>query len=58
MEVVLEMHFLALSNADFQFSAEKFTWRTYIAVEALPTISRVELINKKEFARAALDENS
>ncbi len=30
IEMVLEMLFLALSNADFQFSAEKLTWKTYI----------------------------
>ncbi len=58
MEVVLGMPFLALSNANFQFSAEKLIWRTYTAAEALPTTSRVELIDKREFARAALDQNS
>ncbi len=52
------MHFLALNNADFQFSAEKLTWKTYTVAEALPTTSRVELIDKREFVRAALDENS
>ncbi len=58
MEMVLRMPFLALSNADFQFGAEKLTWRFYIAAEALPTTSRVELIDKREFAKATLDENS
>ncbi len=58
MEVVLGIPFLALSNADFQFSAEKLTWRTYTAAKALPTTSRVELIDKREFARAALDKKS
>ncbi len=58
MKVVQEMPFLALSNADVQFSAEKLTWRTYTAAEALPTTSRVKLINKRAFARAALDKNS
>ncbi len=57
MEVVLEMPFLALSNVDFQFNAEKLTWRTYTAAKALPITSRVKLIDKREFARAALDEN-
>ncbi len=56
--VVLGMPFLALSNADFQFGAEELTWRSYIAAEALPTTNRVELIKKREFAKAALDENS
>ncbi len=43
MEVVLGMLFLAFSNADFQFSAEKLTWRTYTSAEALSTTSRVKL---------------
>ncbi len=57
MEVVLGMPFLALSNADFQFSAEKLTWKTYTTTEALPTTSWVKLIDKREFARVALDKN-
>ncbi len=58
MEVVLGMPFLDLSNANFQFGAEELTWRTYTVTEALPTSSRVELIDKKEFAKTALDQNS
>lgn len=58
MEVVLGMPFLALSNADIQFDAESFTWRSYSAAEALPTARRVELIDKHEFAKAALAKNS
>ncbi len=37
MKVVLGMPFLAFSNADFQFGAERLTWRSYTAAEALPT---------------------
>ncbi len=58
MKVVLGMPFLAFSNADIQFGAEKLTWRSYITAEALPTARRVELIGKHKFAKAALDENS
>ena len=58
MEVVLGMLFLAFSNADIQFDTESFTWRSYNAAEALSTTRRVELIDKHEFAKAALDENS
>ncbi len=58
MEVVLGMLFLTFSNADFQFGAEVLTWRSYTAAETLSTTSRVELINKREFAKAALDGNS
>ena len=57
-EVVLGMPFLTLSNTDVQFIEKELTWRTYTTAEALPTTKRVELINKKEFAKAALDENS
>ncbi len=57
MEVILGMLFLALSNADLQFSAEKFTWRTYTAAETLPTTSQMELIDKRKFAKAAMHEN-
>lgn len=56
VEVILEMPFLALSNADIQFLKKKLTWRSYTIAEALPTTKRVELINKKEFVKAALDE--
>ncbi len=58
IEVVLGMPFLAFSNADIQFGAEELTWRLYTATEALPTARKVELIDKHEFAKAALDENS
>ena len=57
-EVVLDIPFLTLSNANVQFVEKELTWRSYTTAEALPTTKRVELINKKEFAKAALDENS
>ena len=59
MKIVLKMPFLALSNADVEFTElGKLTWRSYIAAEALPTTSQIELIDKREFARAGLDKNS
>ena len=58
MEVVLGMPFLTLSNADVQFVEKELTWRSYTTAEALLTTKRVELIDKKEFAKAALDKNS
>lgn len=57
MEMVLKMLFLALSNVNFQFSVKDHIWRTYTIAKALPTTNRVELIDKKEFAATALDEN-
>ena len=59
IEVVLEMPFLSLSHANVEFTElEKLTSRSYTAAKALPTTSRVELINKREFAKAALYRNS
>lgn len=59
MEVVLEMLFLVLSNANVEFTElGKLTWRFYSAAKTLPTISRVEFINKREFAGVVVDENS
>ncbi len=58
MELVLGMPFLSLSNADVEFAElGKLIWRTYTVAEALPTTSQVELIDKREFAWAALDKN-
>ncbi len=58
MKVVLGMLFLSLSNPDIEFAElGKLTWRTYTAAKALPTTSWVELINKREFTRAARDNN-
>ena len=57
MEVVLTMPFLTLGNADIHFTEKELTWRSYTAKEALPITQRVEHINKKEFAKAALDKN-
>ena len=57
MEVVLGILFLTLSNVNIQFTKKELTWRTYTTKEALPTTRLVKLINWKEFAKAALDEN-
>ena len=57
MKVVLSMPILILSNIDVQFAKKELTWRTYTTKKALPTTSWVKLINQKEFAKAALDEN-
>ena len=52
------MPFLTLNNANIRFAEKELTWRSYTAAEALPTTKRVELIDKKEFAKAALDRES
>ena len=58
MEVVLGMLFLIFSNADIQFVEKELTWRSYTNAKALLNTKRVELINKKEFAKVALEQNS
>ena len=58
IKVVLEMPFLFFNNADIKFvELEKLIQRTYIATKALSITSWVKLIDKKGFAKAALDEN-
>ena len=37
-EVILEMPFLKISNADMLFGEKTLTWRTYTINKALPTI--------------------
>ena len=58
VELVLGMLFLTLSNAEVQFVEKELTWRSYTTAEILPTTKRVELINEKEFVKAALDVKS
>ncbi len=53
--IMLEMPFLTMSNADVNFQAWDLQWRSYTTGEVLPTTRRVELIGKKEFTAAALD---
>ena len=57
MAVVLGMPFLTLSSVDIRFAERELVWRTYSAAEALPTTRRVEIIDKKEFAVAALNKD-
>ena len=54
-KIVLGMPFLTLSGADVDFLGRELRWRTYTTQKALPTTRRVELVEKKEFAAAALD---
>ncbi len=54
-DIVLEMPFLIMSNADINFQAQDLQWRSYTTGKVFPTTRRVELIGKKEFAAAALD---
>lgn len=51
------MSLLAFSNANIQFDKGLLTWKLYIASEVLCTTKQVELVDKKQFARAAMNEN-
>ena len=57
VKVVLNMHFLTLSNADVQFVEKELIYKFYTTAKALPTINEIEFINKKEFVKTKLDEN-
>lgn len=57
MDIVFEMPFLTFNNIDIRFAEGDFTWRIYMAKKALPSIKRVQIINLKKFAKAALDPN-
>ena len=58
MEMILGMPFLTLSNANVQFVEKKLIWTSYTTTEVLSITKQIELINIREFAKAALDENS
>ncbi len=58
IKVVPGMPFLTFSNVDIWFAEKELIWRSYTTAEALATTRWVNLIDKKEFAKAALDENS
>lgn len=49
---------MIFSNADIQFAEKEFIWRSYTIAKALSTTKWIKLINKKEFAKAALDAES
>ena len=57
-EVILEMLFLKISNADVSFGKKILTWKTYTTNEALPTIEQIQIVDPKEFVIAALDVDS
>ena len=52
------MLFFSLSNTNIYFDKKKLTWRTYTIAETMSTFKKVELIDKYNFIKVALDENS
>ena len=57
-EVILEISFLKIRNANISFGEKTLTWKTYTTNKALPTIEQVQIVDLKEFIIAALDINS
>ena len=55
LEVVLGMLFLTFSKADIRFMERELVWKTYMAAEVLLMTRRVKIIDKREFAVAALN---
>lgn len=60
MEVILRISLLCFSNIDAEFvkRLKKLIWKSYTTTEALLTIGQIELIDKREFARAIFNKNS
>lgn len=58
MQIVLEMAFLTFGNMNIQFAEKTLVWKTYTVLEVLFTTKIVELIDKKDFAKAKLDKMS
>ena len=56
-EVVLEIPFPIFSNVDIKFAWKKLTWKFCTTAKSLPTIKRVEIIDRKEFAKTALNKH-
>ena len=56
MEVELETPFHTFNNTDILFAKKEPTWSSYTTADTLSITKRVEFINKKEFAKVALDE--
>ena len=46
-EVVLEMPFLKISNADVAFGEETLMWKSYTTNKALPITEQVQLVDPK-----------
>ena len=57
-EMILEMLFLKISNADIAFGERILTQKSYITNKALPITKQVQLVIPKKFVIVALNANS
>lgn len=46
MEIVLRIPFLAFNNANIEFDAKSFIWKSYSIAKALPIARQIEQTNK------------
>ena len=58
IKVVLKIGLITFSNVNIWFAKKKLTWRFYTIKKALSTPQQVEFINKRAFAKVALDKNT
>lgn len=59
IKTILGIPFLSLNNVNIRFAeTSDFTWKNYTTTEALANIKRIEFNDKKQFAKAALEENA
>lgn len=57
INIILRIFFLIFSNENIHFIKKKLIRRFYITIKTLLTIKKVQLINKKEITKIALDKN-
>ena len=57
MDIILKVLFLSFGNINIQFAEKKLTSRFYITEQVLPITEKIELIDRKKFAKAALNQN-
>lgn len=57
IEVVLRMPLLSFNNINNNFKVRELIWSKYLAIKALPINSRVQLMSKHKYGKAALDKN-
>lgn len=55
MNIAFGILFLTLNNIQIDFDNWKLKWELYTPAKVLPTIYKVELVRKKEFATTTLN---
>ena len=55
MEIIFGIPFLTFSKVEVDFIERESTYKAYTIAETLPTTKKIQIIDPKEFAKAALD---